>query len=99
MNERIPSGVEFVVQEDRPVVSQVHLVEVIHVELPDKGREPVVAIVSGEDDFLQLFLVEDANALEFGVPVDDLGVFLGLSGRRSNLRMFQSLLIIEAGLS
>lgn len=99
MNERIPSGVEFVVQEDRPVVSQVHLVKVIHVELPDKGREPVVAIVSGKDDFLQLFLIEDANTLEFSVPIDDFGVFLRLSERRSTLRMLQSLLIKEAGLS
>jgi hypothetical protein len=57
MNERIPSGVEFVVQEDRPVVSQVHLVEVIHVELPHEGGEAVVAEVFGQDDLLQLLLV------------------------------------------
>ena len=74
----IPFGVEILVPEDVSVVGQVHLMEIVHVELPDEGGEAVVAVVAGEDAFLQLFLVEDADAFELGVPVDYFSVFFGL---------------------
>ena len=53
--------------------------KVIHIELPHKRCESVVTIVSGEDEFLKFFLVEDSDSFELSVPLYDFGVFLGLS--------------------
>lgn len=65
--------------KDAAMVTEMHLMEVIHVELPDKRRETVVPEIFGKDDFLQLFLVEDPNPFAFGIPIDDLGIFLRLN--------------------
>lgn len=65
--------------EDAAMVAQVHFVEIVHVELSHKGGETVVSEVLWQDYFLELLLVEDADALVFGVPIDDLGVFFGLN--------------------
>lgn len=73
--------------EDGAVVSQVDLVEVIHVELPDEGGEPIVPEVLGEDDLLQFLLVEDADALGLAVPIDDARVLFRLSYRTRTRRM------------
>lgn len=76
MRQCLLLGVELAVDEDAAMISEVDLMEVIHVELPDEGGEAVVAEVFGEYDFLQFLLVEDPNAPGLSVPIDDLGVFL-----------------------
>ncbi len=79
--------VEFVVDKDGAVVAEMDLVEVIHVELSDKGGEAVVPEILGQDDFLQLLLVQYADALGLAVPVDDARVLLRLSHPILTLRM------------
>jgi hypothetical protein len=87
------------VEEDGAVVGEVDLVEVVHVELADEGGVAVVAVVAGEDDLLQLLLVQDADALELAVPIDDLAVLFGLARGQCTRRMLHSLPINDAGLS
>lgn len=65
--------------EDGAMVSEMDLMEVVHVELSDEGGESVVPEVLGEYDLLQFFLVEDADALGLAVPIDDARVLLRLS--------------------
>ena len=60
------------------MVGEMDFVEVVHVELSHKGRVSVVAVVAREDVLFQFFLVEDPDALELSVPVDDLGILFGL---------------------
>lgn len=86
-------------EEDGAVVGEMDLVEVIHVELSDEGGVAVVSVVLGEDDFFQLLLVEDADALELAVPIDDLAVLFGLDRCSCTRRMLQSLPMKDAGLS
>ena len=78
IGEDIPFGVEILMAEDVSMVGQMYFVEIVHVELPDEGGEAVVTVVAGKDAFLQLFLVEDADAFELGIPVDYFSVFFGL---------------------
>lgn len=85
--------------EDGAMVSEMHLMEIIHVELSDEGGEPVVPKVLGEDDLLQFLLVEDADALGLAVPIDDARVLLRLSHHTRTRRMLYSLPMNEAGLS
>jgi hypothetical protein len=92
-------GVEFSVDEDGAVVAEMDLVEVIHVELAHEGGEAVVPEVLGQDDFLQLLLVEYADALALGIPIDDARVLLRLSQPKRTRRMLYSLPINDAGLS
>ena len=78
IGEDIPFGVEILMAEDVSMVGQMYFVEIVHVELPNKGGEAVVSVVAGKDAFLQLFLIEDADAFELGVPVDYFSVFFRL---------------------
>ena len=64
--------------EHASMIAEVRLVEVVHVELPHERGKPIMAEVFGQDDLFQFLLVEDPNALMLGIPVDDLGVLLGL---------------------
>lgn len=43
--------------------------------------------VFGEDDLLEFLLVQDADALVFGVPVDDACVLFGLRKLRHTRKM------------
>ena len=80
-------GVELTVYEDAAMVSEMDLMEVIHVELPDEGWESIMSKVFGEDDFFEFLLVQNADALVFGVPVDDPRVFFGLHKVSDTRRM------------
>ena len=49
-----------------------NFVEVIHVELPDKGGEVAVPEVDGKDLRLEAVHIEDGEVGSFLVPGDDL---------------------------
>lgn len=49
--------------EDGAMVTQMDLVEIVHIELSDERGETVMTEVLGENDLLQFLLVEDADAL------------------------------------
>ena len=55
--------------------------------------------VSGEDVFLKSFLIEDADTVKLGIPIDDFTVFFGLSSFGVTHRMLHNFSIKEAGLS
>ena len=57
MTKLLLLGIEIGVYEHTLMVTQMHLVEVIHVELPHKGREAVVSEVFGKDGFFYFLLV------------------------------------------
>jgi hypothetical protein len=92
-------GIKLIMEENRPVISEVHLMKVIHVKLSHKTGESVMPVIPRQYHFFQSFLVEYADALEFCVPVDDFGILFGLSHDEGTLKMLQSLLINEAGRS
>ena len=60
------------------MVSKMNFVEVVHVELSHKGGVSVVAVVARQYVLFQFFLIEDPDALELRVPVNDLGVLFRL---------------------
>lgn len=72
-------GIKLIMEENRPVISEVHLMKVIHVKLSHKTGESVMPVIPWQYHFFQSFLVEYADALEFCVPVDDFGILFGLS--------------------
>jgi hypothetical protein len=86
-------------KEYTPMVLEMTLVEVVHVELPHEGGEPIVPEVFGQNDLLQPLLVEHANATMLDVPANDFSVLLRLHQRIATLRMLQSLAIKDAGFS
>ena len=81
------------------MILQMNFMEIVHVELSDEGGVSVMPKVSGQNGFLQSFLIYDADTFGIGVPADDLTVLLGLGSYTITLRMLQSLPMKEAGLS
>lgn len=49
-------------QENTFMISKVHFVKIIHIELTHKRREAIVTEILGQYDILHSFLVEDSDA-------------------------------------
>lgn len=54
--------------ENTFVISEMNFVEIVHVELSNKGGESVVSVVARKNCLLELFLIEDSNAFFLAVP-------------------------------
>ena len=96
---RLLFGVKFFMDKNALMISEMNFMEVIHVELSNEGGDSVMSEIFGEYDFFQPFLIQNPDAFVLCVPVNDLGVLLGLDYQLITRRMLQSLPIKEAGLS